>query len=114
MGSGDGCALVSHMQIYSFRNCLLNTVERRVMRHGQLLDLTPRTFDVLQLLVERSGEIVTKDEMLGKVWDGSFVEEANLPVHRAATWRLSICLCPANGGGPGAGGRYLLQRRARA
>ena len=81
MGSGDGRALVSHMQIYSFRNCLLNTVERRVMRHGQLLDLTPRTFDVLQLLVERSGEIVTKDEMLGKVWDGSFVEEANLPVH---------------------------------
>lgn len=69
------------MKIYKFRNCFLNTLERRVIRDGKYLELTPKTFDVLQLLVERSGEIVTKDEMLGTAWDGSFVEEGNLPVH---------------------------------
>lgn len=51
------------------------------MRDGEYLDMAPRTFDVLQLLVERHGEIVTKDEILGNVWNGSYVEEGNLPVH---------------------------------
>ncbi len=68
------------MQIYRFRNCLINTLERRVIKDGIFLDLTPRTFDVLQLLVERCSEIVTKDEMLRKVWNGNFVEESNLSV----------------------------------
>jgi DNA-binding winged helix-turn-helix (wHTH) protein len=71
------------MKIYKFRNCLLNTLERTVLKDGRRVDLTPKTFDVLQLLVERPGEIVTKDEMLGSVWNGSFVEEGNLPVHVA-------------------------------
>jgi DNA-binding winged helix-turn-helix (wHTH) protein len=76
------------MKIYEFRNCLLNSAERRVIRDGKYLELTPRTFDVLQLLVEKSGEIVTKDEILGKVWNGSFVEEGNLPVHASKLRRL--------------------------
>src|SRR5882762_7370694 len=76
------------MKIYKFGNCCLNTLERRVIRDGKYLDLTPRTFDVLQLLVERSGEIVTKDEMLGRVWNGSFIEEGNLPVHISKLRRL--------------------------
>jgi TolB-like protein/Flp pilus assembly protein TadD len=43
---------------------------------------------VLQLLVEKSGEIVSKDEILEKVWSGSFVEEGNLPVHISKLRRL--------------------------
>lgn len=43
--------------------------------------MTTKTFDVLQLLVENAGRIVTKDEILGSVWNGNFVEESNLPVH---------------------------------
>lgn len=71
------------MKIYKFRNCLLHSLERTVLRDGKRLDLTPKTFDVLQMLVERAGELVTKDEILGNVWNGSFVEEGNLPVHVA-------------------------------
>src|SRR5688572_2252656 len=69
------------MQVYKFRNCLLNTVERSVVKENQHVELTPRTFDVLQFLIEHTGKIVTKDELLGQVWNGSFVEESNLPVH---------------------------------
>jgi len=69
------------MKIYRIRNCYLNQAERRVIRDGKYLELTPKTFDVLQLLIENCGEIVTKDEILGKVWNGSFVEEGNLAVH---------------------------------
>ena len=69
------------MHVYKFRNCFLNTLERSVIRDDQCLELTTRTFDVLQFLIENAGKVVTKDELLGNVWNGSFVEESNLPVH---------------------------------
>ncbi len=69
------------MHVYKFRNCLLNTFERSVIKGDQCLELTTRTFDVLQFLIENAGKVVTKDELLGNVWNGSFVEESNLPVH---------------------------------
>jgi adenylate cyclase len=69
------------MKVYKFRDWYLNPVERRVLKDGNYLDLTPKTFDVLLLLIENHGEIVTKDEILGQVWNGSFVEEGNLAVH---------------------------------
>lgn len=76
------------MQIYKLRTCYLNITERRVIKNKNYLELTPKTFDVLQLLVEQRGEIVTKDEILNKVWNGSFVEEGNLPVHISKLRRL--------------------------
>jgi TolB-like protein/DNA-binding winged helix-turn-helix (wHTH) protein len=76
------------MPIYRFRNFYLNTIERRVVKNGKYLELTPKTFDVLRLLVEKRFEIVTKDEILGEVWNGSFVEEGNLPVHISKLRRL--------------------------
>ena len=76
------------MPIYKFRNCCLNISERRVLKNNKYLELTPKTFDVLQLLVEKRGEIVTKNEILERVWNGSFVEEGNLPVHISKLRRL--------------------------
>ena len=66
------------MNVYKFRDCLLNTLERSVIRDNNHLELTTKTFDVLQFLIENAGKVVTKDEILGKVWNGSFVEESNL------------------------------------
>lgn len=76
------------MPIYEFRNFYLNTIERRVIKNGKYLELTPKTFDVLRLLVEKRFEIVTKDEILAEVWNNSFVEEGNLPVHVSKLRRL--------------------------
>jgi len=76
------------MKIYRFRNCYLNPAERRVIKDGKYLELTTKTLDVLQLLIENAGEIVTKDEILGKVWSGDFVEEGNLAVHISKLRRL--------------------------
>ena len=59
----------------------MNTLERSVIRDNNHLELTTKTFDVLQFLIENAGKVVTKDEILGRVWNGSFVEESNLPVH---------------------------------
>ena len=42
--------------------------------------LGDRAFDVLLALVERAGQLVTKDELLALVWPSLVVEENNLQV----------------------------------
>lgn len=68
------------MQIFKFGNIYLNTQSRQVLKNGKPVVLTPKTFDVLLYLVENHGRIVSKDELLNKVWNGHVVEESNLAV----------------------------------
>ena len=48
------------------------------MRDGTPITLTPRVFDVLVLLVENAGRLVTKNEFMKQVWTEAFVEDATL------------------------------------
>ncbi|MDQ3181233.1 MAG: winged helix-turn-helix domain-containing protein [Acidobacteriota bacterium] len=68
-------------QIYEFADFRLNKSERQLSHEGKLLPLTPRAFDLLVVLVEHQGSLVSKDELMRKVWADSFVEEANLNVN---------------------------------
>jgi len=43
--------------------------------------LPPKAFDALVLLVENAGHLLEKEELLRKVWPGTFVEESNLTQH---------------------------------
>jgi DNA-binding winged helix-turn-helix (wHTH) protein len=43
--------------------------------------LGSRPINLLSLLVERPGELVSKDAIMEAVWPGRVVEEANLNVH---------------------------------
>lgn len=67
-------------KIFEFGPFRLDTEERVLLRDGQPVPLTLKAFDVLCLLVEKSGHIVEKDELMNRVWAGSFVEEGNLKV----------------------------------
>ena len=67
--------------IYEFGDCVLDTAQRAVTKNSEPIPIPSKTFDVLYLLVSNYGEIVTKDDILNKIWDGSFVEEGNLTVH---------------------------------
>jgi DNA-binding winged helix-turn-helix (wHTH) protein/tetratricopeptide (TPR) repeat protein len=49
-----------------------------LLRAGEPVPLTPKTFQILLVLVRHSQEIVTKDDLLKAVWPDTFVEEANL------------------------------------
>ena len=58
---------------------------RRVLWRGDaLVEVAPRALDLLVALVERAGDVVTKDELLQRVWPDTFVEEANLSVNVSA------------------------------
>src|SRR5512143_1245474 len=64
--------------LYEFGPFRLDIAKRRLLRDGQVVQLTPKCFDILLTLVERSGEVVSKDELITRVWPDSFVEEGNL------------------------------------
>jgi TolB-like protein/tetratricopeptide (TPR) repeat protein len=54
--------------------------ERRLLAHGQPVPLGARAFDLLMALIEQRDRVVTKDELLARVWPGVVVEENNLTV----------------------------------
>jgi non-specific serine/threonine protein kinase len=58
----------------------LQPVERRLLVDGEPAVLGSRAFDVLLLLASRPGELVSKADLLDRVWAGLVVEEANLTV----------------------------------
>jgi DNA-binding winged helix-turn-helix (wHTH) protein/tetratricopeptide (TPR) repeat protein len=66
--------------LYTFGPFELDTEEQVLRREGQPLPLKPKVFDLLVVLVENSGRVVCKDELMKQVWGGTFVEEGNLAV----------------------------------
>lgn len=68
----------SNNSSYEFGAFLLDGKERLLLRDGQEITLTPKAFETLLLLVENSGHVLTKEEMLNSLWPDTFVEEANL------------------------------------
>ena len=75
------------------------------------VSLGSRALDVLRVLIERHGDLVSKDEIMAAVWSGTTVEEANLTVQISTLRRV---LDQANGGQsciqtvPGRGYRFVL------
>jgi len=49
---------------------VLEPEERRVSRAGTPIELSVREFDILRLLMERAGKVVTRYTILDEVWDG--------------------------------------------
>jgi DNA-binding winged helix-turn-helix (wHTH) protein len=63
---------------YEFGPYRLLPQERLLLRDGEPVSLTPKAFETLVVLVERSGKLVEKDELLSEVWAGTSVEESNV------------------------------------
>jgi DNA-binding winged helix-turn-helix (wHTH) protein/tetratricopeptide (TPR) repeat protein/TolB-like protein len=77
-----------HATIFWFGPFALDPAQRVLLRGREPLRLTPKEVDVLIALVERHGEIVEKEWLLGRVWQGVCVEECNLSQHIAALRRV--------------------------
>jgi two-component system OmpR family response regulator len=57
---------------------LLDPATRRVTRDGTVIDVTAREFAVLEFLMRRKGDVVSKREVLGGVWDDDFEGDPNI------------------------------------
>ena len=64
--------------IYEFGDFRLDAAHLMLYRRGEEVPLAPKTVETLVALVERRGEIVSKDELLEAVWPDAVVEESNL------------------------------------
>ncbi len=63
---------------WEFDQFRADATERVLWRADEPVALTQKAFDVLLVLIEGQGHIVTKDELMEKVWPDTFVEESNL------------------------------------
>jgi DNA-binding winged helix-turn-helix (wHTH) protein len=70
--------LIRHL--YRFGSYELQPAERLLFYEGHPVGLTPKAFDLLVFLVERSGHLCQKEELMRALWPDSFVEEGNLAV----------------------------------
>lgn len=66
------------LRYYEFGPFRLNITERLLQRGNELVPLTPKVFDTLLVLVENSGHVVEKTELMEQLWPDSFVEESSL------------------------------------
>ena len=64
--------------LYEFGPYLLDTAERRLLCDGRPVPLTPKSYDLLVVLVARGGRLVEKDDLMKVVWGDSYVEDSNL------------------------------------
>jgi DNA-binding winged helix-turn-helix (wHTH) protein len=87
MDGGMGSVRNSPVE-YRFDRFVVHTGERRLLAGVDPVAVGPRAFDFLLTLLERPGQLVTKDELVHKCGRGLVVEESNLPAQVFALRRI--------------------------
>jgi DNA-binding winged helix-turn-helix (wHTH) protein/TolB-like protein/cytochrome c-type biogenesis protein CcmH/NrfG len=76
--------------VYEFGPFRLDRSEELLLEGARKVPLTPKAYQTLLVLVENHGRIITKDELLQRVWPDAFVEEATL-AQNVFTLRKQLC-----------------------
>ena len=70
-----------HPRVYEFDDFRLDAAKLMLYRAGQEIPLPPKVLKTLLALIESGGEILSKDELMNRVWGDTTVEESNLSQH---------------------------------
>ena len=70
--------------LFEFGRFRLVPAERLLLENGKPVPLTPKAFEILLVLIESGGKLLTKEDLMKKIWPDSFVEDANLTVNISA------------------------------
>jgi DNA-binding winged helix-turn-helix (wHTH) protein/tetratricopeptide (TPR) repeat protein len=73
--------------LYEFGKFRCDPREHLLLCEGKPVPLSPKSFEILVVLIQSNGRLLTKDELMKQVWPDSFVEEANLTVNISALRR---------------------------
>ena len=76
-------------RFFTFGPFVLIPEQQALFRRELPVRMGNRAFDILALLVQRAGKLVTKQELISMVWPDTFVDESNLKVH-IATLRKAL------------------------
>jgi DNA-binding winged helix-turn-helix (wHTH) protein len=63
---------------YKFGPFVLYTRELHLLRDGEVVSAAPKVLETLAILVERAGDVVSRSEIIARVWPNVFVEEGSL------------------------------------
>lgn len=64
--------------IYEFADCTIDPDRHALFRNGQSVHVEPQVFELLRVLAQRQGHLVTKDELVEQVWQGLSVSDATI------------------------------------
>ena len=65
-------------RVFLFGHFRMDVAQREVSREGRPVSLTPKEFDTLLVLVEKSGRLVDKETIVSRVWPDTFVADSSL------------------------------------
>lgn len=68
----------SNFRFYRFGEFEIDVRRRVLLKNGEQIPIPTKYFDLLSVLVKNEGKILSHEELLDAVWEGTFVEQANL------------------------------------
>jgi two-component system response regulator MprA len=71
-------AIPGEAQLLSFSDLSLNTLTHEIRRNGQLIELTSKEFELLQLFMQHPRQVLTREVIYDKVWGYDFGGESNI------------------------------------
>jgi len=76
---------------YRFSECCLDVATRSLSRAGEAVAVEPQVFDLLHMLVEHADRVVTRDEIIARVWGGRIVSDSAISARIAAARKAVGC-----------------------
>ena len=70
--------------VYASGEWEVDLVRRELRARGAAVPIGNRAFEIIEVLVQSAGELVTKNELTARVWPGAIIEENTLEVHISA------------------------------
>lgn len=67
--------------VYTYKDIVLDDSAKTVTVADNKITLTPKEYELLRLLIEHPDQVYTKDLILEKVWEDSYVDESAVIVH---------------------------------
>lgn len=68
--------------LLEYQGAVLNMSDASMLYHGKQIELTKNEFRIMELLFERGGRLVSRDELMRKLWDNEcFVDDNTLTVN---------------------------------
>ena len=87
IGKGTNLAMPA-LREFAFGSFRLLPIQFLLLDGDKPVHLGSRALEILMVLLERPGELISKQELMGRVWPNIFVEPANLTVHISALRRV--------------------------
>jgi DNA-binding winged helix-turn-helix (wHTH) protein len=79
--------------VHASGECEIDLARRELRVSGSFVPVGGRAFQIIEVLADSAGELVTKDELLDRIWPGAIVGENTLHVHAVAI-RGSVLIWP--------------------